>query len=514
MREPQYDVIILGGAFSGAASGVMLKRARPELRVLIIEKSTEFDRKVGESTSEVAGCFLSRVLGLQDHLAREHITKHGLRMWFNGEGNTCPSRCSEVGPYYQVRLPTFQVDRSRLDSHLLDLATSLGCEVWRPATVRDLRLGGLGDNTVAVQRDGEEVEVTSRWILDASGKAAHIARKFGHLRKLDDHPTTAIWARFKNVRDLDDAGLNSRFPDFAKAVRGSRGQATNHLMGYGWWCWIIPLQNGEVSAGLTYDTRLFSPPAGGSLTERLHRHLVSHPIGREMFGEATPVPKDTRTYSGLPYYSAEPAGDGWFCLGDAAGFIDPLYSQGLDYCSHAVYFATTIIARDAEGQPIDGAVDDYRDQFVTSYFRWFQALYRDKYRYLGDAELMNIAFLLDIGTYFIGPVRLVYDETDTEFARFPYYGKGGKIFAKFMSLYNRRLGAIADRRRAAGRYGQRNLDHRYLLKEGFSPCKRAASKIILKGIFRWMGVEIRSLFLPRVAKSPAPVADPSPEASR
>jgi 2-polyprenyl-6-methoxyphenol hydroxylase-like FAD-dependent oxidoreductase len=56
----EYEVVIIGGAFSGAATALMLKRKRPEARVLIIEKTTEFDRKVGESTTEVSSCSLSR----------------------------------------------------------------------------------------------------------------------------------------------------------------------------------------------------------------------------------------------------------------------------------------------------------------------------------------------------------------------------------------------------------------------------------------------------------------------
>ena len=140
MSTSDYDVVILGGAFSGATTGILLKRQHPDLRILIVEKSTRFDRKVGESTSEVAGCFLTRTLGLEANLSREQITKHGLRMWFNHGDNQCPSRCSEIGPYYQVRLPTYQLDRCRLDAHLLKNATELGCELWRPASVRELTL--------------------------------------------------------------------------------------------------------------------------------------------------------------------------------------------------------------------------------------------------------------------------------------------------------------------------------------------------------------------------------------
>ena len=59
-----YDVVIIGGAFSGAATALVLKRKRPEARVLIIEKTAEFDRKVGESTTEVSSCYMTRILGL------------------------------------------------------------------------------------------------------------------------------------------------------------------------------------------------------------------------------------------------------------------------------------------------------------------------------------------------------------------------------------------------------------------------------------------------------------------
>ena len=56
-----YDVVIIGGAFSGAATALMLKRKRPEARVLIMEKGAAFDRKVGESTTEVSSCYMTRI---------------------------------------------------------------------------------------------------------------------------------------------------------------------------------------------------------------------------------------------------------------------------------------------------------------------------------------------------------------------------------------------------------------------------------------------------------------------
>ncbi len=79
---PEFDVAIVGGAFSGAATALLIKRRRPDTRILIIEKATVFDRKVGESTTEVSSCFLTKILGLTSYLGHEQLAKQGLRLWF------------------------------------------------------------------------------------------------------------------------------------------------------------------------------------------------------------------------------------------------------------------------------------------------------------------------------------------------------------------------------------------------------------------------------------------------
>lgn len=80
--EFDYDVVIIGGAFSGAATALMIKRKHPAARVLIIEKNAAFDRKVDESTTEVSSCYMTRILGLANYLGHEQLAKQGLRMWF------------------------------------------------------------------------------------------------------------------------------------------------------------------------------------------------------------------------------------------------------------------------------------------------------------------------------------------------------------------------------------------------------------------------------------------------
>ena len=79
-------------------------------------------------------------------------------------------------------------------------------------------------------------------------------------------------------------------------------------------------------------------------------------------------------------------------------------------------------------------MEKYNARFSFCYRAWFDAIYRDKYYYLGDAELMAAAFLLDIALYHLGPVRQVYSDPATQFDFLPFDGKPGRVVAAFMAL--------------------------------------------------------------------------------
>jgi flavin-dependent dehydrogenase len=499
----QCDITVVGGAFSGASAALLLKRRNPNWRIVIVEKNAEFDRKVGESTTEVSSCFLTRVLGLSHHLAHEQLPKQGLRMWFARSSEDTFTDCAEIGARYNSRLSGFQVDRSTLDEHVLALAVAAGCELWRPAKVQQIELGGVGRNELTVRVGEETRRIEARWIVDASGRAALIARKLGHFRPLTEHPVNALWARFTGVKDWDGLELRARFPQWANATKTTRGLATNHLMGRGWWCWIIPLKGGDTSVGLVYDTRLFQPPAGGTIGERLQAHFQAHPIGREILGEARAVPGDQMAYSALPYVSEQIAGDGWVLVGDAASFIDPLYSPGLDFCAFTAHAAHSLIARSLASETVD--LECYNARFAFCFRSWFDGLYRDKYFYLGDAELMAAAWLLDISAYHLGPVRQVYDDPATGFDSFPFDGVPGRIVAGLLRFYNARLAHLGQRKMAAGVFGARNGSWRLLIG-GFLP-DASAMRLLGRGLGRWLLAEWRNLFLsPQAiaAREPAP----------
>lgn len=503
------DVVVLGGALSGASLALLLRREAPELRVLVIERSEAFDRKVGEATTEISGEFLSKRLALMSYLAHHQLPKQGLRLWFADNEETPFDSCAEVGANFQVRMPAFQLDREKLDTHILESAEREGAEVWRPA-----RVISSGDGEVTVQHGAEVVTVRARWIIDATGRAATLARKHGTWQKLETHPTNAIWARFRGVKDWDGYDLRSRHSCYGRSCIASRAAATNHLLGYGWWCWIIPLKGGDFSAGLVYDSRLFTPPDGARLGDRLKAHLMTHPVGREIFADAEPIEGDVKAYSHLPYFSTEIAGPGWQIVGDATGFMDPLYSPGLDYCSWTVRLALGRIKAEASGQRVDLA--EINRRFRQSYDTWFRSLYLDKYFYLGDAELMSAAYQMDISLFYLGPVREITVAREHDLDCLPFNGPVDGLVGRFMTFYNRRLSHIARKRRAAGCYGRRNTGWREL-GDGFVPDPRVL-RSFWRGFRRWLGAEIHALTLPAPApmpsKSAATTLSPEPFPTR
>jgi hypothetical protein len=209
----------------------------------------------------------------------------------------------------------------------------------------------------------------------------------------------------------------------------------------------------------------------------------------------------------LPYHSEKVCGDGWAAVGDAAGFIDPLYSPGLDFCSYTSYYVADLLAHSLAGKDVAERLRYYNEQYPITYRRWFESLYKDKYYYMGDAELMSAALLLDVSSYYLGLVRASYRDPECAFLNLPFAGLGGRIAASMMKFYSRRLVALANRRWAIGCYGRRNAGWRELY-DGFVPDRRLW-KLIWKGLRRWLKCEIINLRLMLVSRASAPAGQPS-----
>lgn len=460
--EERWDVVVIGGALTGAATAIEILKARPAARVAIVESSARHKRRVGESTVEVSSYFLARVLGLSGELNRNHISKQGLRFWFANEEATRFDRCSEVGPKFNVLFPGYQIDRARLDEVVLDKARSLGAHLFRPAKAVDYQLGPEPERSVTMEQEGRRETLRTRWIVDASGVRALLGRREGWIRGNEEHPIATVWSRWRGVTDWDDDSLRAEAPDWSARVYGVRNNATNHLLGRGWWAWWIPLQDGDVSIGVVYDQRLYELEPGEGLGERLGAHLRGHPLGERLLRGAEFTEGDVFFRRNLAYYADRFAGDGYALVGDAAGFIDPFYSPGLDWVCYGVMATSRLIAGALEaGEVCPNKLETHNRQFARSYQRWFRAIYKDKYYYMGDFELMTLAFRLDLGFYYLGAVRRPY-LLGRESLAVPSFGqKEAAIPACIIGFYNRRLAALGRRRMETGRWGRRNADHAF-----------------------------------------------------
>jgi hypothetical protein len=202
---------------------------------------------------------------------------------------------------------------------------------------------------------------------------------------------------------------------------------------------------------------------------------------------------DVHALSMLPYHSEKVCGDGWTAVGDAAGFIDPLYSPGLDFCSYTSYYVADLLAHSLAGEDVTERLRHYNQQFPITYRYWFESLYKDKYYYMGDAELMSAALLLDVSGYYIGLVRAVYRDPECAFLTLPFSGIGGRFARTTMNFYSRRLVALANRRWTTGYYGKRNAGWRELY-DGFVPDIRIR-KQLRRGLLRWWKCELINLGL-------------------
>jgi flavin-dependent dehydrogenase len=487
--EHPYDVVIIGGALSGAATATLLLRQNPGIRLLIVEKSAQLSRRVGEATVEVSAYFMGRILGLTQYLNECQLIKQGLRFYFTNDQVKNLEEASELGGRYQVRLPSYQLDRATFDEEVLRRACVAGAELLRPASVIDVQLSSGGEQTITLKNGEGPVTIRTRWIVDASGVGAILARKNGWWKSNTAHPTAAAWSRWKGVKDWDSCELAEKFPKWAAAVYGIRGTATNHVIGDGWWSWWIPLKGGDMSVGVVFDQRLVEwPQDGRGVGERLKTFLMEHPVGREMLADAVFDENDVHWRRNLAYYSTTFAGDGFVLVGDAAAFMDPFYSPGMDWISFTATRAADLISAQRRGEPMPERVKNHNRDFAQSHRCWFEAVYQDKYEYMGEFDLMSLAFTLDLGFYYLGIASQPFKMGLKALLVPPFSDSDSRPFFHLIRCYNRRFVRIARRRRRLNLLGKKNGGHRYLIP-GFT-LKPTDVGLLVKAMLGWAWLEL------------------------
>ena len=396
MGHTHFDVVILGGGLAGNMLARQLSRQCPKTRVGLFERRETTSFKVGESTVELASHYMINRLGLSNYLYQEHLPKNGLRFFFdNAERNASLYDMSEMGTSGLPLIPSFQLDRSRLESHLLESNAQAGVTVIRGARARHVTLSEDGaPHQLQLWRGDERCNVTARWLVDATGRASVLAKKLS-LREPETHAVSAVWGRFRNVADLDDIGPQR----FRERVRHtSRVLSTNHFCYPGYWIWFIPLRGGITSVGVVIDRDKFDDKWRSE--EGFVTFLRSHGAVATLLKDAQllDVMSHGRAAYGCKQFFSE---NRWAVIGEAAAFTDPLYSPGSDFMALSNDFVVDLIEHDAADDV--AAVRDRAERynkFMRYRYEGTMRLYRNLYQMLGSYELFRLKWDFDIACYY------------------------------------------------------------------------------------------------------------------
>jgi flavin-dependent dehydrogenase len=419
--DQTFDVAILGGGLAALTLAIQLSQERPGTSIVVLEKrpgpAPEAAFKVGESTVELSAQYFANVVGMKSHLQSDENPKAGLRFFFPDDGNNDIARRVEWGSPRWPVVPAYQLDRGRFENALADRCGELGVTIEPGAFVDDVELGDA-EHAVTIVRGGpggERSVIRARWVVDATGRFSLMKRKLG-LAQGNGHHVNSSWFRLAGGLDLEQWSTDE---DWLARMqeRGLRKFSTNHLMGEGYWVWLIPLASGPISIGVVADPR-FHPWERLETLDALVDWLREHEpqLGATVDARRADVEDFLKiedfSYGCKQVFSA----DRWCLTGEAGAFLDPLYSPGSDFIAMSNTYITDLISRELGGEDVGARVEAYERQ----YFRFFEITlsdYLDQYHLFGDAQVMCVKLHWDYTYYWSYPALWFFHGklTDLEF---------------------------------------------------------------------------------------------------
>jgi flavin-dependent dehydrogenase len=306
MSVAMYDVAIIGGGPAGSTAAALLARAGRRVIVFEREKFPRFH--IGESLLPFSMKAFTR-LGLHEKFSRAGFMKK-----FGGE---IVGACSESGTkfyfkdgYRSQTDHAYQVRRGDFDKVLLDHAAECGAEVHEETSVDQVEFSN-DEVELGIKCNGSFHSIRARYVIDASGRTSVLGRKFKIKQTYDHLQKLSIFAHYDGVWRAE--GIDGTLTVLIRAIDR--------------WFWLIPLTAERTSVGVVLDSETFRK-SKLSAEEFLDRALAEQPIIAKRMTSARRV-SQVYVEADFSYRTAQLHGDRWLLAGDAAGFIDPIFSSGV-----------------------------------------------------------------------------------------------------------------------------------------------------------------------------------------
>ncbi len=321
--KTDYDCIVMGGGPAGSTAAALIAEAG--FSTLLVERATMPRQHIGESLMPETYWIFER-LGVLDQMKASCYPKKVGVQFVNTTGK-------ESSPFFfrshddRESSETWHVDRAEFDKMLFDNAASKGASCSDNTRVLKVLFDGDSDNrgetasdrvtgVLLQQAANEPVEVTAKVVVDATGQQTFLANRLGLRRENPDLRKTAMWHYFRNA-ERDESGGGVKTVILNTADKQS-------------WFWFIPLSNNITSVGVVGD-RDYLLKNRGTPADVFADELKKCPTLENWLAGAQSE-GDLQIAREFSYTTTRSAGDGWVLVGDAWGFIDPVYSSG-------VYFA-------------------------------------------------------------------------------------------------------------------------------------------------------------------------------
>jgi flavin-dependent dehydrogenase len=404
-----YDVIVMGGGPAGSSVASML--AREGRQVILFEKEVFPRHHIGESLmTDTYWTF--RRMGLLEKLRDSPFVRKYSVQFANAAGK-------ESRPFYffeavhHESAVTWQVTRAKFDELLINHAAEQGATVHQGVLVKQVLFEGDRATGVEVQMpDGSRQKFFAKVVVDATGQMAMLSNKFRWRVRDPKLKKAVLYSYWKNVHREPD--LNGGATLVLRTEHGSGG-----------WFWYIPLDDGITSVGIVADPEYLVQGRGQDLAKIYNEEIEKcQPCAKRVAGGE----RVDKIYSILDYSyrSKHNAGDGFIIIGDAYGFLDPIYSSGVLLALKMAELATDAIHDAFQHDDFSAArLGQYQaklDRGIESMRKLVYAFYNDGFSFSGflrkyPDERTHIINLL-IGDVFKEGVDEVYGPM-SEFAEIP-----------------------------------------------------------------------------------------------